>query len=95
MIADFAVALVLTAEPTARTLAGLGVRYVAQTGDASRMRDNGLEALRVGVPAARSLPLLGALAGINDAALILEYGGDAHLMVSVLPVSAAGAGAER
>ena len=94
LAADFAVALVLTVEPTARTLAGLDVRYIAQTGDASRMQDGGLEALRCGVPAARSLPLLGALAGMCDAALILEYGEDAHLMVNVFPVfpvAAAGA----
>ncbi len=91
MAADFAVALILTGQPTAHTLAGLDVRYIARTGDVSCMHDGGLEALRAGVPAARSLPLLGAMAGPCDVTMILAYGGDAHLMINVFPARTAGA----
>jgi hypothetical protein len=41
-----------------------------------------LERLRVGVPAARSLPLLGALAAAQNTKVVLEYAGDAQLMVT-------------
>jgi hypothetical protein len=89
VIADFAVALVLTSKQTQHTVAGLDVQFVAHAGKATAMRDSGLEALRVGVPAARSLPLLEAIASTCDAKLLLDYADDAQLMVTVFPVSGA------
>jgi hypothetical protein len=90
LIADFAVALVLTPEPTQHTIAGLDIQYDVRGGGASPMHDQGLEALRIGSPAARSLPLLAAMADACDARLVFEYGSDAQLMVTVFPALAAG-----
>jgi hypothetical protein len=47
------------------------------------MSDPGLEALRTGIPAARCLPLLAALARASTEAIDLEYVGGAHLTVGV------------
>jgi hypothetical protein len=88
LTADFAVALVLTPERTQYTMVGLEIQYDACVGDASRMRDQGLEALRIGSPAARSLPLLAAMADACDVLLVFEYGSDARLMVEVSSHSA-------
>lgn len=90
LAADFAVALVLTPERTRHSIAGLDIQYDACVHEASRMRDQGLEALRIGSPAARSLPLLAAMADACDARLVCEYGSDARLMVTVFPALAAG-----
>jgi hypothetical protein len=60
--ASFGVALVLSPKPSGRTPAVLHL-CIAVSGDASRCPDQGLEALRCGNPAARSLPLLAMLAG--------------------------------
>ena len=88
MGADFAVALVLTAGPSARSLMGMDVQYVADAGETTRLPDPALESLRLAVPAARCLPLLGALARMCGATLRLEYGDDAHLIVNLFTVSA-------
>ncbi len=60
--ASFGVALVLTPERTERSLAELGIRLRQDGATGTALRDAGLEALRRGNPAARSLPLLGAIA---------------------------------
>ena len=49
------------------------------------MPDEALEALRAGVPAARSLPLLAALARGAPQALAIDYLGGLQLHVSVVP----------
>ena len=90
LVADFAVALVLTPERTRETVAALEIQYDAHASDVSRMHNQGLEALRIGVPAARSLPLLSAMAGVCDARIVLGYGGDAQLTVAVSPSSTVG-----
>ncbi|MNC86011.1 hypothetical protein D3C83_16380 [compost metagenome] len=51
------------------------------------MADAALEALRGSVPAARSLPLLVALARNVRADVILEYLDAAHLKIAVAPCS--------
>jgi hypothetical protein len=77
--------MVMTPHTTARTFASLEVDFVAQAADATRMNDRGLEAMRAGVPAARSLPLLRALARGAIEVVILEYLADSHLQVRVAP----------
>jgi hypothetical protein len=49
------------------------------------MPDAGLEALRAGIPAARALPLLGALAGDAERQITLNYLDDNHLTIRVVP----------
>jgi hypothetical protein len=88
MDADFAAALVLTAGPSARSLMGMDIEYVAYAGQTTSMTDSALESLRTAVPAARCLPLLGALARSHDATLQLAYGDDAQLIVSLFSVTA-------
>jgi hypothetical protein len=97
--APFAVALVLAPAPGAHTLAVLDVEFAAGPGQGARMDAPGLEALRAGVPAARCLPLLAALArGLSPRAALaaLERGGAAlelqylarnHLRVALAPWS--------
>jgi lambda repressor-like predicted transcriptional regulator len=63
--AGFGVAMVLTPVPSGRGFAELRMT-VADGGDASACADRGLEVLRRGNPAARSLPLLVLLAGRSD-----------------------------
>jgi hypothetical protein len=84
--AEFGVALALAPKATERAVAALDVTFVPRESEASRMADPGLEALRTGVPAARCLPLLAALARGSRETVILEYAG-AHLRVAVTPCS--------
>lgn len=61
LLASFSTACVLTPQPTANSLAGLRLSLTASTQDTT-MTDAALEALRLGNPAARALPLLHSLA---------------------------------
>lgn len=81
----FAVALVLTPEPTGRTFAVLDVSLMQDDAVATPMTLAALEAVRAGVPAGRSLPLLAALARATPAAVILDYVGASRLRVAVAP----------
>ena len=83
--ASFGVALVLAPERTGTSLAVLEIGFEAQSGSASRMRDDALEALRDGVPAARCLPLLAQIARGLPARLLLEMPADTRLRVEVTP----------
>jgi hypothetical protein len=76
----FAAALVLTPEPANRTIAALTIAPGRRDTVASTMTDARLEQLRRGNPAARSLPLLAAIAR--------DFPETIHLM------AAAGTGAE-
>ena len=82
---DFGMALVLAPQATERAVAALDVTFVPQQTDASRTADPGLEALRTGVPAARCLPLLAALARGSRETVVLEYVAGTHLRVAVTP----------
>jgi hypothetical protein len=82
---DFGLALVLAPQATDRAVATLEVAFVGQEADATCVADPGLEALRTGVPAARSLPLLAALARGSREMVILEYVAGTHLRVTVMP----------
>jgi hypothetical protein len=83
--ASFGVALVLAPARTSASLAALEIGFEAQAGAASRMQDDGLEALRGGVPAARCLPLLAQIARGSPARLLLEMPADTRLRVEVTP----------
>jgi len=85
LIADFAVALILTPEPTGRTFATLAVSHVQDDAPATAMTLPALEAVRAGVPAGRSLPLLAALARLAAAVVILELAGAGRLRVEIAP----------
>jgi hypothetical protein len=84
---DFGMALLLAPQATARAIAALDVEFAPQEIAASRTADPGLEPLRTGVPAARSLPLLAALARGSRETVILEYVAGTHLRVAVTPCS--------
>ena len=60
--ATFGAALVLNRNRTDRSLAELEITISRNSNASTAMADAGLEALRTGTPAARSLPLLAALA---------------------------------
>lgn len=69
--ADFGIAMVLAPGPSPAALAQLGVALSDRAPD--RMGDPQLEALRISIPAARSLPLLQALASRRAGRLTLAY----------------------
>jgi hypothetical protein len=71
---SFGVAIVLSPSPSHRALAELLIRPADANGDLTGCVDRGLEALRRGNPAARSLPLLVALAGRSGTSIRLDLG---------------------
>jgi len=88
------VGLVLTARATPRSLAMLDLSLVPVTGRVTRMQDAQLEALRAGVPAARGLPLLVALATLATltaptqgagAVVDLDYVGALRVRAELVP----------
>ena len=82
-----AVALIAYDLPYPETLARLSVALIADAGAPVPMRDPALEALRRGNPAARSLPLLAALARGRAESVEIEYiaGKCVTVDVQVLP----------
>ena len=83
--ACFGVALVLVPQATPRSVMALEVHIEAAAGVPTVMADPALEALRLGVPAARCLPLLAALAHGTAARVDLGYVGALQLRVLVTP----------
>ncbi|MGH8296680.1 MAG: beta-ketoacyl synthase chain length factor [Steroidobacteraceae bacterium] len=81
----FGTALVLTPQPQASSLARLTAALIDASADApaDRMADPRLEALRAGIPAARSLPLLRLIARRESGRAVLEYLPEQHLAVEV------------
>jgi hypothetical protein len=79
----FGVALVLTPQRRAASLAGLEVALSDMAED--RFADPALETLRCSIPAARSLPLLRLLAARTTGTAILEYLDVSHLEVLIEP----------
>jgi hypothetical protein len=80
---SFGVGLVLSPVPSQRAIAELTVR-ITSAGQASQCSDPGLEALRRGNPAARSLPLLAMLAAPLPGLVRLDLS-HAALEVAVAP----------
>jgi hypothetical protein len=82
---SFGAALMLAPEAGTSALAAIEIECRRGPGSASTMRDAELESLRRGNPAARSLPLLAALAQERSEELALEYVDGMHLSVKVAP----------
>jgi len=78
------VALLLAPQATPASFARLDVHTHPDARAPTRMQDPALEALRMGNPAGRALPLLAALAAPSASALVLEYlrGGTVTVAVS-------------
>lgn len=79
----FGMALILTPQQSARSLAAIEVDFVSGKTNETAMTDSGLEALRSNIPAARGLPLLAALASGKDAQISIAYFDDNHLNIRV------------
>jgi len=83
--ANFGMALVLSPRPSGRTFASLEVTLVPHEARPTCMSDAGLETVRAGIPAARSLPLLSVLGRSATEVVVLEYVGGNHLRVAAAP----------
>ena len=82
----FAAALLLTRNSGPHNLTQLDIALSNDLSDeATSMDDSRLEALRSGNQAARSLPLLAAIARQCDTLVRLEYLEDQHLVIRVMP----------
>jgi hypothetical protein len=82
----FAVALILTPAATPATFATLDIELTSEACEPTKASGVALEALRRGNPAARSLPLLQALARRSGTRIMLEHLAGNSLVVSVAPV---------
>lgn len=80
----FATALLLSSQPTAPLWARLQLR-LATTGEEDSLDQMELERLRLGNPAARSLPLLRALAVGVAATVVLPYSVNHTLTIEIAP----------
>ncbi|ANJ68038.1 hypothetical protein A9404_12220 [Halothiobacillus diazotrophicus] len=86
----FGASLLLRPEPTTHTLAELTIERTKEDGGAAdTMHDPELETLRRGVPAARILPLLQALAGDSGTTVTLDYLAGQCVRIAVMPVRTA------
>jgi hypothetical protein len=82
----FAAALLLTRTPAPRNLAQFDLALSTDLShEATNMDDAGLEALRTGNQAARSLPILAAIARQSGTLVRLEYLEDQQLLIQVTP----------
>ena len=79
----FGVALVLAAARSEKTIARIDAALGEEAEE--RLADGGLEALRTAIPAARSLPLLRALANPKPSRAVIDYLDTLRLRVEVLP----------
>ena len=84
IVAPFAVALLLNPAPTSERLAVLRIKP-GRSGAADQLEDVELERLRAGNPAARSLPLLRAIAERRTGLVALDAGDNAVLGMEVTP----------
>jgi hypothetical protein len=83
---EMGVALVLSPDRSGGSLAKIDVALTADPADAAdRMPDVALEALRTAIPAARSLPLLRAVASGDTMSIVLDYLDSTRLRVEVTP----------
>lgn len=81
----FGMALILTPQRSEKSLASIDVDFVSGKMPETAMQDAELEALRCGVPAARGLPLLAALASKKPAQVRIAYFDENHLDLRVTP----------
>lgn len=80
---SFGTALVLAPSKTAWTLAGIDVQLT--DAPATILSCAALEAVRLGNPAARALPLLEALAARRAATIVLDYLDDLRVRIDITP----------
>jgi hypothetical protein len=85
--APFGTALVMSPWPTEATLAALSIRLMQGPACETTLDDPELEAIRIGVPAARALPLLTAIARGRTEDIIVPYVAGNMVAISVTPVS--------
>jgi len=97
--AAFAAAFVLAPVATGAAMARVELTLQPRSAMASAMPSNSLEAVRQSTPAARSLPLLAALASRAEAAVTIDYLADMALVLDLGPIqpapSSTSAGEER
>jgi hypothetical protein len=86
--APFGVALVLSPHRTANTLADLSIELRTNPGPETMSTDPAIETLRAGVPAARALTLLSALARGGKQDFIIAHVADNGLAICVTPAAA-------
>ncbi|MES2562606.1 MAG: beta-ketoacyl synthase chain length factor [Pseudomonadota bacterium] len=80
----FAAAFIFTRERDEKTLAALQIEIVrTHTTQATALTDPDLERIRAGIPAARCLPLLAAIARGGRESIVLDYVGGALLDLRV------------
>jgi hypothetical protein len=82
---ELGVGLVLVPQRSARSLVRISVALTS--GQADRLTDSALEKLRTSIPAARSLPLLRAIANGESASLVIDYLDSARLAVEIVSCS--------
>ena len=80
---SFAVALILTPAPAPNSRARLTAALCAADAAPDRLSEPQLEALRVALPAARSLPLLRLLARREPGEVVLDYIGGQRVAVEI------------
>jgi hypothetical protein len=80
---NFGIALLLAPKPSAHSIAQIQLSISHDAAD--QFDDAALEAMRLGMPAARGLPLLQALAAHNSRRLVLDYLGDTRLAIALSP----------
>jgi hypothetical protein len=80
---EFGVGLVLAPKAGVNSLARISVALTGAPAD--RLADEALEQLRTAIPAARSLPLLRALAAGNAASMVIDYLDSSRLAVEIAP----------
>lgn len=78
----FAAALILDPEPSSRAIASLAIELRLEAGEASRVEQHDLEALRLGNPAARLLPVLQALSQPGEGRVFLDHIGTGQIAVT-------------
>jgi len=83
LLASFGAALVLAPGATGRASATFELAVLPGDGRPTVMSDSGLEELRRGIPAARALPLLEALARKSQSEVVLDFLTEVRLRVSV------------
>jgi len=83
MIASFGAALVFSPHRTANTLADLSIELSTNPGPETTLADPAVEALRAGVPAARALTLLAALARGGEQDVIIAHVAGNGLAISL------------
>lgn len=83
--ASFGVALAMTSQATRQAFAALEISFGPRGENATGMSDSSLEALRRGVPAARSLPLLAVLARNATETIVIDCAAGNQLRIAVTP----------